>query len=114
VGCQPAGSFFLEPLQRYFVQWKPAAALKAVEALKSDADGKAVVAKMKELPTDDKLFGKGTVRADGRKIHPMYLVEVKTPAESKGPWDYFKVRATIPADEAFRPLSEGGCPLVNR
>ena len=88
--------------------------LKAVEALKSDADGKAVVAKMKELPTDDKLFGKGTVRADGRKIHPMYLVEVKTPTESKGPWDYFKVRATIPADEAFRPLSEGGCPLVNR
>ena len=88
--------------------------LKAVEALKSDADGKAVVAKMKELPTDDKLFGKGTVRADGRKIHPMYLVEVKTPTESKGPWDYYKVRATIPADEAFRPLSEGGCPLVNR
>ena len=86
--------------------------LKAVEALKSDADGKAVVAKMKELPTDDKLFGKGTVRADGRKIHPMYLVEVKTPTESKGPWDYYKVRATIPADEAFRPLSEGGCPLV--
>jgi branched-chain amino acid transport system substrate-binding protein len=88
--------------------------LKAVEALKSDADGKAVVAKMKELPTDDKLFGKGTVRADGRKIHPMYLLEVKKPTESKGPWDYFKVRATIPADEAFRPLSEGGCPLVNR
>ena len=88
--------------------------LKAVEALKSDADGKAVVAKMKELPTDDKLFGKGTVREDGRKIHPMYLVEVKTPTESKGPWDYYKVRATIPADQAFRPLSEGGCPLVNR
>src|SRR5262247_320550 len=87
--------------------------LKAVEALKSDADGKAIVAKMKEMPTDDKLFGKGTVRADGRKIHPMYLVEVKKPAESKGPWDYFKVRATIPADQAFRPLSEGGCPLVN-
>ena len=88
--------------------------LKAVEALKSDADGKAVVAKMKELPTDDKLFGKGTVRTDGRKIHPMYLVEVKKPTESKGPWDYFKVRATIPAEEAFRPLSEGGCPLVSR
>ena len=88
--------------------------LKAVEALKSDADGKAVVAKMKELPTDDKLFGKGTVRADGRKIHPMYLVEVKKPTESKGPWDYFKVLATIPADQAFRPLSEGGCPFVNR
>jgi branched-chain amino acid transport system substrate-binding protein len=88
--------------------------LKAVEALKSDADGRAVVAKMKVLPTEDKLFGKGTVRADGRKIHPMYLVEVKTPTESKGPWDYYKVRATIPAEEAFRPLSEGGCPLVNR
>ena len=86
--------------------------LKAVEALKSDADGKAVVAKMKEMPTDDKLFGKGTVRADGRKIHPMYLFEVKTPAELKGPWDYYKLRATIPAEEAFRPLAEGGCPLV--
>jgi len=86
--------------------------LKAVEALKSDADGKAVVAKMKEMPTDDKLFGKGTVRADGRKIHPMYLFEVKTPAESKGPWDYYKVRATIPAAEAWRPMAEGGCPLV--
>ena len=59
--------------------------LKAVEALKSDADGKAVVAKMKEMPTDDKLFGKGSVRIDGRKIHPMYLFQVKTPAESKGP-----------------------------
>ena len=88
--------------------------LKAVEALKSDANGKAVVAKMKEMPTNDKLFGQGTVRADGRKIHPMYLFEVKKPAESKGPWDLYKLRATIPADEAFRPLSEGGCPLVNK
>src|SRR5437870_6109208 len=61
--------------------------LKTVEALKSDADGKAIVAKMKETPTDDKLFGKGTVRADGRKIHDMYLFEVKKPEESKGPWD---------------------------
>ncbi len=86
--------------------------LKAVHALKSDADGAAVVAKMKAMPTDDKLFGKGTIRADGRKIHPMYLFEVKSPAESKGPWDYYKVRATIPADEAFRPMAEGGCPLV--
>jgi branched-chain amino acid transport system substrate-binding protein len=86
--------------------------LKAVEALKNDADGKAVVAKMKEMPTDDILLGKGTVRADGRKIHPMYLFEVKKPAESKGPWDLYKLRATIPANEAFRPLSEGGCPLV--
>ncbi|HEY0566804.1 MAG TPA: ABC transporter substrate-binding protein [Xanthobacteraceae bacterium] len=86
--------------------------LKAVEAVKSDADGKAVVAKMKEMPTDDKLFGKGTVRADGRKIHDMYLFEVKKPAESKAPWDYYKLRATIPAAEAFRPLADGGCPLV--
>jgi branched-chain amino acid transport system substrate-binding protein len=86
--------------------------LKAVEALKSAGDGKAVVAKMKEMPTDDALLGKGTVRADGRKIHDMYLFEVKTPEESKYPWDYYKVRATIPAAEAFRPMSEGGCPLV--
>jgi len=86
--------------------------LKAIEALKSDADGAAVVAKMKAMPTDDQLFGKGTVRADGRKIHPMYLFEVKKPADSKGPWDLYNLRATIPAEEAFRPLSEGGCPLV--
>ena len=84
---------------------------KAIEALKSD-DGTKVVAKMKELPTDDPLFGKGIVRADGRKIHPAYLMEVKKPAESKGEWDLYKVRATIPADQAFRPLNEGGCPLV--
>ncbi|ALK10374.1 ABC transporter substrate-binding protein [Blastochloris viridis] len=88
--------------------------LKAVAALGSDADGAAVVAKMKELPTDDKLFGKGSVRADGRKIHDLYLFEVKTPAESKGAWDYYKLRATIPAAEAFRPLEQGGCPLATR
>ena len=87
--------------------------LKAVHELKSEADGKAVVAKMKSMPTDDKLFGKGEIRADGRKIHPMYLFEVKKPAESKAPWDYYKVRATIPADQAFRPIKEGGCPLVS-
>ncbi|MCM5570759.1 ABC transporter substrate-binding protein [Burkholderiaceae bacterium FT117] len=85
--------------------------LKAVEAANTD-DGTKVVAKMKELPTDDPLFGKGTVRADGRKIHPAYLVEVKKPAESKGPWDLLKIRTTIPADQAFRPLADGGCPLV--
>jgi branched-chain amino acid transport system substrate-binding protein len=85
--------------------------LKAVEALKSD-DGTKVVAKMKEMPTDDPLFGKGTIRADGRKIHPAYLMEVKKPSESKGEWDYYKVRATIPADQAFRPLAAGECPLV--
>jgi branched-chain amino acid transport system substrate-binding protein len=87
--------------------------LKAVAALKSAADGKAVVAEMKKMPTDDPLFGKGTVRADGRKVHPAYLLEVKSPAESKYPGDFYKVRATIPADEAFRPLKEGNCPLVS-
>jgi branched-chain amino acid transport system substrate-binding protein len=86
--------------------------LKAIEALKDGKDGKAVVAKMKELPTDDPLFGKGQVRADGRKVHDMYLFEVKKPEESKGPWDYYKLLVTIPADKAFRPLAEGNCPLV--
>jgi branched-chain amino acid transport system substrate-binding protein len=85
--------------------------LKAVEALKSKDTAK-VMAKMKEMPTDDPLFGKGMIRQDGRKIHDMYLFEVKKPAESKGPWDLYKQLATIPADQAFRPLNEGGCPLV--
>jgi branched-chain amino acid transport system substrate-binding protein len=87
--------------------------LKAVVALKSAADGKAVVAQMKKMPTDDPLFGKGTIRADGRKLHPAYLFEVKTPSESKYPGDFYKLRATIPAEEAFRPLKEGNCPLVS-
>jgi branched-chain amino acid transport system substrate-binding protein len=87
--------------------------LKAVEALNSD-DGTSVIAKMKAMPTDDPLFGKGIVRPDGRKIHPMYLFEVKKPSESKGPWDLYKVRATIPAAEAFRPLSQSECPLVKK
>jgi len=87
--------------------------LKAVVALKSAADGKAVVAQMKKMPTDDPLFGKGSVRADGRVIHPAYLFEVKKPEESKYPGDFYKTRATIPADEAFRPLKEGNCPLVS-
>ena len=67
---------------------------------------------MKELPTDDPLFGKGEVRADGRKIHDMHLFQVKSPSESKGPWDYYKFVRSTPAAEAFRPLAEGGCPLV--
>jgi branched-chain amino acid transport system substrate-binding protein len=86
--------------------------LKAVEALGKAEPGDAVVAKMKELPTDDPLFGKGEIRADGRKIHPMYLFKVKSPEASKGPWDYYDLVATIPADKAFRPLADGGCPLV--
>ena len=85
--------------------------LKAIEAGKTD-DGTKIVAQMKKMPTDDPLFGKGTIRADGRKIHPAYLFEVKKPGESKGPYDYYKLRATIPAEQAFRPEKEGGCPLV--
>ena len=87
--------------------------LKAVAAAKTD-DGTKVVAKMKELPTDDPLFGKGKIRADGRKIHDSYLFEVKKPSESKGPWDYYKLRATVPADQAFRPMEQGDCPLVKK
>jgi branched-chain amino acid transport system substrate-binding protein len=87
--------------------------LKAVEALKSD-EGTKVIEKMKATPTDDPLFGKGSIRADGRKIHPAYLFEVKKPNESKGPWDYYKLRATIPAEQAFRPVDQGDCPLVKK
>jgi branched-chain amino acid transport system substrate-binding protein len=87
--------------------------LKAVAALQSDADGKAVVGKMKEMPTDDPLFGKGYVRADGRKMHPAYLFEVKKPEDSKYPGDDYKLLATTPADEAFRPLKDGQCPMVH-
>ncbi len=86
--------------------------LKAVDALGSSKDGAAVIAKMKTIPTDDAAFGKGAVRVDGRAIHDMYLFEVKKPSESKEPWDYYTLRATIPAAEAFRPLDQGGCPLV--
>ena len=67
---------------------------------------------MKQIPTDDDCFGPGSIRADGRKLHPAYLWEVKKPAESKGPWDYYKLLATTPADQAFRPLDKGACPLV--
>ncbi len=76
------------------------------------ADGAATVAAMKARPTDDDAFGKGTIRADGRKLNAAYLWEVKAPEESKGPYDYYKLLATTPADEAFRPLAEGGCSLV--
>jgi branched-chain amino acid transport system substrate-binding protein len=77
------------------------------------ADGRAVVERMKAMPTDDDCFGKGTIREDGRKIHPSYLFQVKAPAESRQEWDLYKLVATTPADQAFRPLSEGCCPLVH-
>jgi branched-chain amino acid transport system substrate-binding protein len=87
--------------------------LKTLEAMGGNPhDGAKVVARMKELPTDDILFGKGTIRADGRKMLPAYLFEVKAPAESKYPWDYYKLVATIPAEEVARPLGESECPLV--
>ena len=87
--------------------------LKAVEAAGSK-DAPAVMAKMKEMPTDDPLFGQGQVRQDGRHVHPMYLFQVKAPAESQGEWDYYKLLATIPAEQAFRPLEEGKCPIVTQ
>jgi branched-chain amino acid transport system substrate-binding protein len=85
--------------------------LNAVTAINSD-DGGKVIAQMKKKPFDDPLFGKSYVREDGRNVHDAYLFQVKTPAESKGPYDYYKLLATIPADEAFRPLKDGGCSLV--
>jgi branched-chain amino acid transport system substrate-binding protein len=89
--------------------------LKALDALGGNPhDGAKVVAKMKELPTDDPLFGKNPLRADGRRFIPAYLFEVKKPEESKYPWDYYKLIATIPAEEAARPLSESECPLVKK
>lgn len=86
--------------------------LKAVEKAGTKTDGRRIVEVAKELPTDDPIFGKGSIRQDGRKLHNMYLFETKTPAESKGAWDYYKLIRTIPPEEAFRPMSEGGCPLV--
>ena len=87
--------------------------LKAIDAAQT-RDGAKIVAKMKELPTDDATFGKGRVREDGRHMHPMYLWEVKKPDESKAPWDYLKLVKTIPAEEAWRPLDQGNCPLVKK
>jgi branched-chain amino acid transport system substrate-binding protein len=76
------------------------------------ADGRAVVERMKAMPTDDDCFGPGTIRADGRALHPVYLLEAKKPSESKQSWDVAKVAAVTPANEAWRPLNEGGCPLI--
>ena len=89
--------------------------LKALDALGGNPhDGAKVVAKMKELPTDDPLFGKGPLRADGRRLIPAYLFEVKKPDESKGPWDYYKLIATIAPEDAAKPLEASDCPLVKK
>jgi branched-chain amino acid transport system substrate-binding protein len=85
--------------------------LNAVKATGTD-DADKVMAQMKATKWDDPVFGKSWIRADGRNMHDMYLFEVKSPAESKGPWDYYKLLATIPAEEAFRPMDQGGCPMV--
>jgi branched-chain amino acid transport system substrate-binding protein len=89
--------------------------LKAVEALgiaRAKASGREVVAQMKRMPTDDDAFGQGSIREDGRKIHPSYLLEVKKPGESRYPGDVYRLAATVPADQAFRPLAEGACPMI--
>ncbi len=89
--------------------------LKAMEALGGNPhDGAKVIAKMKELPTDDPLFGKGPLRADGRRVIPAYLFEVKKPDESKYPWDYYKLIATIAPEDAAKPLEASDCPLVKK
>src|SRR5579875_2040043 len=89
---------------------KTVAAMGVVEAKRSGAE---TVARMKAMPMDDDVFGPGSIRADGRAVHPAYLFEVKKPEESKEPWDYYNVLAEIPANEAFRPINEGSCPLVH-
>ena len=76
------------------------------------ADGRATIARMKQIPTEDPIFGKGRVRQDGRKIHDMFLFEVKDQSDSKYPWDYYRQLADTPAEQAFRPESEGGCAMV--
>jgi branched-chain amino acid transport system substrate-binding protein len=89
--------------------------LKALEAMGGNPhEGVKVVEKMKSMPTDDPLFGKGKIRADGRKLHPGYLFEVKKPSESKGPWDYYKLISTIPTEEAFTPEDKSPCALLKK
>ena len=78
------------------------------------ADGAAAVARMKAMPTDDDAFGAGRIRPDGRKLHPAYLFEVKKPEEARGPWDYYKLLQTTAAEQAFRPMDQGGCALATR
>ena len=88
---------------------------KALDALGANPhDGVKVVEKMKSLPTDDPLFGKGEIQPNGRTIHSAYLFEVKKPSESKGPWDFYKLIGSVPGDQAFTPLSESKCALLKK
>jgi len=89
--------------------------LKTVAAMgtaEAKVSGRETMARMKAMPTDDDCFGPGSIRADGRKMHPAYLFQVKSPEEQKAPFDYYKLLGATPAEQAFRPLSQGGCPLV--
>ncbi len=86
--------------------------MKAVAGGADIADGRAVVAAMKALPTDDVIYGKGTIREDGRKMQDVYLFTTKSPQESKSEWDFYKIVSTIPAEQAYRPLSQGGCAMI--
>jgi branched-chain amino acid transport system substrate-binding protein len=88
--------------------------LKAVDKIGKADDGRAVIAAMKASPAEDPVYGKVTIRADGRAMHPVFLLQAKAPQESQEPWDYFKVVSTIPAERAFRPLDQGHCPLVGQ
>jgi branched-chain amino acid transport system substrate-binding protein len=87
--------------------------LKAVEAARTD-DARVVVAKMKQLPVQDIFSKNGNVREDGLMVHDMYLVEVKSPEESKRPWDYYKILQTIPGEKVFGTLESSACPLVKK
>jgi branched-chain amino acid transport system substrate-binding protein len=87
--------------------------VKSMGAAKAKASGRDTIAAMKAIPTDDDCFGKGSIRADGRTIHPCYLFKVKNPADSHHPGDFFTTLATIPAEDAFRPMNEGGCKMVH-
>ena len=87
--------------------------LKAVDAAGTDG-AKAVIAAMKASPIKDFFAKNGHIREDGRMVHDMYLVQVKSPGESKGEWDLYRILATIPGDQAYRPMAEGGCPLVTQ
>ena len=86
--------------------------IKAVASGADPADGRAVVAAMKAMPTDDPIFGRGSVREDGRKLHPVYLFRTKSPAQSTSPWDMYEILSMIPPEQAFRPLADGRCPMV--
>jgi branched-chain amino acid transport system substrate-binding protein len=98
----------------YAAVWHYLKAVRAVGAAEAAVDGAATVAAMKQIPTEDPLFGHGYIRADGRTIHDVHLFQVKTPAESRGGWDLYKYLSTVPGDAAFRPLADGGCNMVLR